>query len=123
MASAPSRTTIFRSATRTRALLAGFNYDAGRWRVTGGFQAIDLERSATRINEYVIGAAYWLNPKNLVLVNHAATYEPGKAQHKTSVYGAIGYMDNGKAYDNYFDLKLQPGQSSNNLMAGLKHNF
>lgn len=121
-----------------RVLLAGFNYDAGRFRVSGGFQKLDLLRTGARINEYCIGAGYFVTPDNLVQISHARTYEPGHRERstyvlgvslvhqmsaRTALYGGIGHLNNKSAYGNAFDMELSPGESSNNLMVGIKHSF
>lgn len=121
-----------------RVWLAGFNFDAGRLRVTGGLQTIDLLQSGGRINEYCFGAGYFLNPDNLLQVSHARTYEPGYAERssqvlgialihqlspRTALYGSVGHLSNKRAYRNVFDMDLHPGESSDNIMVGLKHQF
>lgn len=121
-----------------RVVLTGFNYDAGRFRISGGIQKIDLLQTGERINEYCVGAGYFLTPNNLLQISHARTYEPGHAERSTDVvgvalvhqlsrrtalYGSIGQLNNKGAYSNTFDLALAPGESSRNVMLGIKHDF
>jgi predicted porin len=121
-----------------RVVLTGFNYNAGRFRISGGIQKIDLLQTGARINEYCIGAGYFLTPRNLLQISHARTYEPGHADRSTAVagvalvhqmsprtalYGSIGQLNNKSAYGNSFDLALAPGESSRNVMLGIKHDF
>lgn len=121
-----------------RVLLAGFNYDAGRFRVAGGIQKLDLVQTGVRVNEYCVGAGVFLSPENLLQISHARTYEPGHADRsthvlgvslvhqmsaRTALYGSIGHLNNKRAYANSFDMDLAPGESSNNIMLGIKHNF
>jgi predicted porin len=121
-----------------RVKLVGFNYTSAKYRLSAGFQTIIRGVHLGPIREFCIGAGFWLNPTNQILFNHAVTYEPDTAGSRskvlavsyihhlsksTALYASVGGLRNGEHYQNYFDVPTKPGQSTRNIMAGIRQNF
>lgn len=118
--------------------LLGFNYNTGKFRLSGGMQTIALKEKGSRINEFCLGGGYDLNPANQIQVSYAKTYEPGAAQKyahvigvayvhhlskRTALYASIGRIANGADYAYAFDVAAANGEATDNIMMGIRHNF
>lgn len=118
--------------------LIGFAYDTGGFRVSAGMQALAFDNAKDRVNEFCVGGGYWFNPHDQFLINYAKTYEPGAGDRKsavygialvrnlskrTALYGSIGRMVNGREYKNYFDVPVQSGETTANVMMGIRHSY
>ena len=119
-------------------MLAGVNYDDGTVRVAGGMQQLRIGVSRRIVNELCVGAAYFVDRSTQVVVNFARSYEPGATgkssdlfgltwirnlSKRVAIYASWGRLLNGAKYDNSFDLPVDAGASSSNIMLGIRQNF
>lgn len=130
--------TFSRAEPEAKLVLVGLNYDDGSFRLAGGIQQLKIGASQRNVNEFCIGAAYFIDRSNQILVNFARSYEPGAVgkfsdlfgvtwiynlDKRVAVYSSWGRLRNGQAYDNSFDLPVEAGASSRNIMLGIRQSF
>lgn len=119
-------------------VLLGAGYDLGTVRVSGGYQTLNDPNSSRSVREWTIGASAPLGSVDRLMVNYAHSSDQAMITKvattygvawthalspTTSLYASVARITNNVNSARSFGMTVSNGESTSNLMVGMRKHF
>jgi predicted porin len=126
------------SSPKRNLVLLGAGYDFGTVRVSGGFQTLNDPDSRNVVHEWTFGASALAGSVDRLMINYARSADQASVTKvaatygvawthalspTTSLYASVARITNGANSARSFGMSIAKGESSSNVMAGMRKNF